>query len=393
MADSSLQRISYVEETTPGETPEEQFQAVRFTGGSFPHTTDTTRSEEVRPDGQRGQMVRTNVSAAPDINIELSASTFDDFIEGVMRSDWSGELDLSADDVTASDNEDGTGKFESTALDLSEITVGQWIHVSGFDANDANGWFKVTAAEEDSVTVAPAPADDSNNDSNSISITGQYIRNGTEEHTYTLQRDFGDLEDKAEVIKGCRANQFDLSIDYGEIVTGTISFEGLRKELTEGYAGDGSEPEDASGTEVFNAVDHVRAIFTDADGQMSPVGVDVTSVSIALDQNARRQNAIGVLGAAGISHGSLDATGSLSMYLDADTWSYLQRYVDFEKFALALVFDDGQHGYVIEFPRIALTDEPGNVPGPDDDVMLEFDIAAEPGDVGGENKTIQICKR
>lgn len=390
MADSSQQRISYIQETKPGEIPEEAFQALRFTGGSFDHSTETTRSEEVRPDGQRSSMVRTNVSASPSINIELSAKTFDDLIEGVMRATWSDSLDLSADDVSIEESDNGQGKISSVEADLSAITPKQWIHVSGFDTADANGWYKVVDVAEDEITVEPFTASDSNGDSKTIHITGSYIRNGTKAHSYALQRDYGDLDEGVEVIHGCRANQMDVSVDYGEIVTGSVSFEGLKKELRESLAGNGSV-DDAPGTEIFNAVDHVRAVLTSAEGSMSAVGADVTSINIALDQNARRQNAVGVLGAAGIAHGSLDATGSLSMYLDAESWSYLERYVDFQKFGLAIVFDDGENGYVFEFPRVALTDEPGNVPGPDDDVMLEFDFAAEPGE--SYDKTVQICKR
>lgn len=392
MADSSLQRISYIKESEPGTVPEDEFQALRFTGGSFPHSTDTTRSEEVRPDGQRGQMVRTNVTAAPSINIEFSAQTFDDLIEGVMRSEWSDGVNKEGDDVKVTSSGDGKrGKIESDTLDFSDVTPRQWVHVSGLDTADANGWYKVIEASSNSLTVEPVTATDDNSAGKTVKIVGSYIRNGTQTHSFAFQRDFGDLgEDYVELIPGCRANQLDLSIDDGEIVTGSISFEGLKKELREGLAGNG-KVNDAPGTEIFNAVDHVKAIMADVEGEMAPIGVDVTSASIALDQNARRQGAIGVLGAAGISHGSLDATGSLTLYLTGDSWDYLQRYLDFKKFGLALVFDDGTHGYVIEFPRIALTDEPGNVPGPDDDVMLEFDFGAEPGE--DYDRVVQIIKR
>lgn len=387
MADSSQQQISYQQEISLGEIDDSSpFHGLRFTGGSFPHSTETSRSEEVRPDGQRAGTIRTNVTAAPSVNIEFSPRTFDDLLEGVMRDEWSDSLSLTGSDISTTDNNDGTGSIESTEIDFSSVEPRQWVHVSGFSEDGVDGWYKVLEVNDESLTVAPAPSEAST--SSEVTIEGQYLRNGTKSMSYALMRTFGDIDDKYEVIKGCRANQFDLSIESGSIVTGSISFEGLRKELMEEHPG--TETEDAPGTEVFNAVDHVKAVLTSHDGEMAPVDADVMSANIALDQNARRQNAIGTLGAAGIEHGSLDATGSISLYLTADSWKYLESYVDFEKFGLAIAFSMPDGSYVFEFPRIALTEEPGNVPGPDDDVMLEFDFSAEPGEE--YDKTVQIVK-
>ena len=388
MANSSQQQLSYQEETALGEIKSDApFTRLRATGGSFGHATDTARSEEVRPDGQRAGTIRTNVSATPSFNIEFSPTTFDDLIRGIMRSQWSDMIELVASDVEAVDDGDGTGKLESSEIDFSDVTERSWVHVDGFSESGANGWYKVVEASESALTVAPAPKAAAAGDE--VTIRGSYIRNGVDSNSYALMRTFGDLPGKYEVIKGCRVNQFDLSIESGSIVTGSISFEGLRKELMSDHPS--TETEDAPGTEVYNAVDHVRAVLVDDEGQMAPLEADVMSVSIALDQQARRQNAVGTLGAAGIEHGSLDATGSISLYLTADSWRYLESYVDFKKFGIALAMDQADGGYVFEFPRVALTSEPGNMPGADDDVMLEFDFNAEPGET--YDRTVQIVRR
>jgi len=388
MANSSQQQVAYQEETALGKIKSDApFTRLRATGGSFPHATDTARSEEVRPDGQRAGTIRTNVSATPSLNIEFSPTTFDDLIRGIMRSQWSDMIELVASDVEAVDDGDGTGKLESSEIDFSDVTERSWVHVDGFSEPGANGWYKVVEASESALTVAPAPKAAAAGDE--VTIRGSYIRNGVDSNSYALMRTFGDLPGKYEVIKGCRVNQFDLSIESGSIVTGSISFEGLRKELMSDHPS--TETEDAPGTEVYNAVDHVRAVLVDDEGQMAPLEADVMSVAIALDQQARRQNAVGTLGAAGIEHGSLDATGSISLYLTADSWRYLESYVDFKKFGIALAFDQPDGGYVFEFPRVALTSEPGNMPGADDDVMLEFDFSAEPGET--YDRTVQIVRR
>lgn len=393
MADSSQVEVSYQIESSFGTVDSgSAFNAVRFTGGSFPHGTDTTRSNEVRGDGQRGGTFRTNVTAAPSLDIEFSPTTFDDFLKGVMRSTYSTSVNASGTDVTATDNTDGTGSFDSSAdIDFTTTNIAnyQWVYVDGFSTDGANGWFKVTNITSGSLTVEPAPADDSNSGGNSISFSGEYIRNGTTDVSYALQRQFKDLSSKYELIKGNRIGSMNLSVEPGSIVTGSMAFEGLKKELADSNAG--SSTNSVTATEVMNAVDQVQAVMTDTDGNFAPISGDVMSLSFEFNQNTRRQNAVGSLGAVGIEQGSIDATGSISMYLDGDTWSFLQTYVDFSKFGLAIVMDDGTNGYVFEFPRIALVSEPGNQPGPDEDVMLSFDFAAEPG--SNTDKTVQISKR
>lgn len=393
MSDSSQVEVSYQVETTFGTVDSgSAFTALRHTGGSFPHGTETARSNEVRGDGQRGGTFRSNVTASPTLNIEFSPTTFDDFIKGIMRDTWSTSVTASGTDVTSTDDADGTGSFDSaTDIDFTttNIDVGQWVYVSGFTSEGSNGWFKVLGVSAGTLDVAPAPADDTNSGGNSISFEGEYIRNGTTDISYALQRQFKDLSNKWELIKGNRIGSMDLSIEPGSLITGSMAFEGLKKTLETSNAGNAIN--DASSTGIFNAIDQVSAIMTDRDGNIAPISGDVMSLSLSLNQNARRQNAVGTLGATGIKLGSIDATGSLSLYLDGDTWAILQDYVDFTKFGLALVMDDGTNGYVFEFPTIALTSEPGNIPGPDDDVMLEFDWAAEPGE--SYNKTVQVSKR
>ena len=65
-------------------------------------------------------------------------------------------------------------------------------------------------------------------------------------------------------------------------------------------------------------------------------------------------------------------------------------------FALAFALTDGTgNRYHIEFPQIAITSEPGEIPGLDTDKMASFDFDAEAGGSFGTSaveKTIQICR-
>jgi hypothetical protein len=386
-ADSSRVRISYIKQSGKGSIPNEAFQAVRHTEASFGMPQETSRSEEVRGDAQRGGAVRVGLNPEASISMELTAKTFDSLIEGLMRSSWSDDVDI-ADTLISADN---TGsKFVGPGWLNENIEPGMWVFVSGFEAGGANGWFKVQSVSETDLVVSPAPADDSNAEENEIKVQGSFIRNGTDTPYYALQLEHLDLTNKFRLIKDARIGQMDLSIDARSRVTGSLQAVGAEFDLPNEKAGNG-QVEDAPDTEILNTSDHLDGVFINGelfDG-------DVMSFSLSANMNPRRQNAVGKIASADIGLGSLDASGSIAVYLSDATWDdLLVKYKDFVKLSLAFALKDSQgSGYVFEMPRVALTNEPGAVPGPDNDVMLSMEFAAEPADIGDESKTFQICRR
>lgn len=388
MADSSQIELSYIEETTFGEVPNSPFERIRHTGGTFGATTNTTRSSEVRGDAQRSGAVRTGLEPNATLNFELSGKSFDDFIKQVMRDDWSTAANVSASDISADSANDKFVSSSSVDFTTTEIVKGQWVFIDGFSDTSINGWYKAedvgqsTAGEL--VVANSVPADEASG--NSITIKGSYIRNGTDEPSMSLQLEHLDLSSKYRLIKGARIGQMSMSFGADEIITGSFEAVGLDHELPGSASGDGSV-NDAPDTEVLSSVDGVTEVWID-DKKVSD---GVTNFSMTLNQNARRDNAIGNLTSFDIGLGSLDASGSINFFLSDNAWSELQDYLNFTKFGLAIGFSDGNgNGYVVEFPRAVRTNEPGNVPSNDETVELQFDFAAEPGE--SYNKTVQISR-
>lgn len=394
MADSSQVQISYVKQDSKGSVPTSSFQAVRHTGGSFGAPLETQRSNEIRGDAQRGAAVRAGLNPEAGIDMELSAKTFDDLIQGLLRSTWSTAAAVSDSSVIeASNTSSAFISSDDTTLDWTSknITEGQWVFVDGFADDNINGWYKVTSISSTDLGVTPAPpSDDTNSEGNEITVEGSYIRNGTTDNYYALQAEFGDLTDKYRLISDCKIGSMDLSVDARSTVTGSFSFQGVSHELKTAKSGDGSVNA-APTTEILNTTDHVHGIYingTKFEGA-------ITSFSLSANMNPRRQNGVGKLTSEDVALGSLAASGNLSVYLTDSQWdNLLQKYIDFNKISIAIPFEDPDgNGYVFELPQIALTNEPGNIPGPDEDVMLDFDFEAEPGTIGNENKTIQVSRR
>ena len=88
---SSQTELSYVAEDTWGELPSPAaFQAIRITGESLKITNESVVSDEIRPDRNVPDTILVGGDASGGIDGELSYGTFDDFIESVLYSTWSG---------------------------------------------------------------------------------------------------------------------------------------------------------------------------------------------------------------------------------------------------------------------------------------------------------------
>jgi len=322
MADSSLVEISYTPETNFGETPNNAFEKLRHTGGTFGVTTNTTRSSEVRGDAQRGGSVRTGLEPNATVNMELSGQTFDDFIRDAVRSTgWSTAANVSGSDISA--DSAGSKFVSSSSVDFTttNITKGQWVYVDGFTDTTINGWYKATdvgATTATELVVANAPPADEASGA-SVTMDGAYVRNGTADPSYSLQLEHKDLSSKYRLITGARIGQFSLDFSTDSIVTGSFQFQAKGHELKTTASGDGTVNA-APDTASFNAVDHVTGVYIDD----TLVSSEASAFSFQANANARRLNAIGSLEAVDIGLGSMDLTGSMTFYLDGDTWSQLQ---------------------------------------------------------------------
>lgn len=86
---SNRTAIRYVKEVTFGTTPATPtLKGIRYTGETLDYQVTSTVSSEVRPDRTTSDLIPTSATATGDINFELSAKSFDNFIESLMCSTW-----------------------------------------------------------------------------------------------------------------------------------------------------------------------------------------------------------------------------------------------------------------------------------------------------------------
>lgn len=384
MADSSQVQVSYLLETSLGVIPNSPFKVLRLTGGSnFGQTTNTVRSNEIRGDAQKAGTFRTDISASPSLNVELSPGTFDDFLEALLRGTWSTAVNITGTDISAT-----ASGFAATSTNLTtNVVVGQSVYVGNFANTAINGWYKVTAVTSTAMTTTPAPPTTAAAGA-SVSIRGSNLRNGQTERSFALQKRHTDLTNKYILLKGNRVGTGSFTIQPGQLITGSFGCEALNAVTTTSGAGNGSVTA-AGTTQVLNAVDNVFRVML---GGIEVTNTLITQIQFNVNMNPRRQNAIGTLGARGIGMGAAEVTGTIEMFLDDNSWAQLTNYLAFTKQSLSFAMSINGTGYVIEFPNMVFTNEPGTIDGNDTDTLLKFTFSAEPGTIGSSTSTIQVTR-
>ena len=388
MSDSNRIQVSFLREADWGTTPAAAFTELLLTGGTMAHALETIRSAQIRSDAQAADMKRVGADANATYNVEWSAGAFDELLRGGIRADadWSAAVNISGTDIAFV----SSGNYiTSTVTDLTTgVTKGQWVYVGGSPANA--GWWKVTALSTYSLTVTGGTLTDEGSGA-TITLKSSQIRNGTNTPSYSLQEEFLDLTNRLFLITGARIGNWGITISPKAIINGTFGFQGKSIAQAAAKAGNGSVTASA-GNDVMSEVD----AFTDVWIDNTAVAWDVFQASLSVATATRPQTQLGQLAKRGIGLGTLSLTGNIETYLDDDSWAVLGDMLAFTKFPLAFALSDGNgNRYHVELPQVALSGEPGDIPGIDTDKMLAFDFAADAGGSFGATsleKTIQICR-
>lgn len=372
ISDTSRGRVGYIEEVTPGVTPASALQDLRFTGESISNGFTNETSSEIRSDRQITDSILVGSEPAGDINFELSFATYDDFLEGALFSDWSTAVAISATDLSAA-NADNSYNSTSTDFTAENLNVGQWIKVAGFTDSSNNGYCRVVSIAATKLVVSGLTlADEAAGDT--VTMSGQFLSNGTTEHYYTIEKQFTDLSPVEFLpFKGMKVSGLSLSIASNSILTGSFSFMGLTAGASaNATAGSGSYT--ASNTnDVYNASSNIGNIRE--NGVALGSTTYVTGLDLSLDNGLRSQKAIGNLGPVGIGDGRCNVTGTLtSFFSSADLYDKLANNtatsLDFR------VTDSSGNVYVIDLPRIKLQAGSVDISAADADVEFPADFQA-----------------
>ena len=374
-ASSSLTQLSAIKETTWGETPvvgTPRFR--RFTGESLAFALTKDTSKEINPSRQVSSLIPTKAEVSGGLSIELSLKEHDDFMESAMMDAWSfyGTNGISTAALASFTANTLTFDSAPTGADaLTNLAVGQWFRIvdPGTALPAANkGIFQVQARTATSITVAGTPFT-VDAVSKLVRISSAKLTHGITRSSYSIEK-YHPEANQYFVFRGMQVAKFGLRIESGSIVNGSIDFMGSTS------ANGGSTFMPGAATDAFtgdslNAVTGVMSVLMDGTPIRTLMQTEVKSFSFDFDNKLQGLEAVGFLGNADVMAGRIDLKGSLQVY-----FANGQLYNDFINsvaHSLTFVLKDPKtgEGYVLEFPRIELSDAKTNAQNLDQPVMLE----------------------
>lgn len=386
MSSSNQVRVAFIEESAYGETPVAgDFQTARFTSETLSGTPETTESQQIRTDRMSSGQVTTGLTLAGDLNIELAKEdAIDDFFESAMYNVWQTPAAVTID-LTI----DNTAKtLDRTGGDFNiDVRIGDFLTLTGFAASGNN--VQVQVASIVSATqikyIGPTGMSDETGSGTTFKVA-DYIEIGTTKKSFSMEKAFLDLTDKAINYKGMIASGFSLSVAYGSLITGAFNFSGNDYSPVDAagdFITDGRTITPPATSQTFNGSVDMPIIANDATGVFQEAGFCIQSVDINLNNNLTAQTCIGFTAPQDYSEGTAAIENSISAYLSDGNWSFLSKKLSQEPFALGFQLKNsgGFYGFYIPALQVSFDDPAGA--GINQDVILSMSGTAKVAADGG----------
>lgn len=442
MSNADRTTLQIVEETVAfGTKPASGFEKIRFTNESINRTTSTANSAMIRDDRNIADVVRTNVVAQGDIGQEFSVPDSGiqaDLLEAAIGAasqtavtptvvNTATTLNIHTYDASPGGDVPTHGFEDDTNTVFSVFAAGEWIrcepanNTNGTDPLNAltgsvtgGGYFKIkevlAAGGSLELEGSRIVSDGTMVATGHIREEDANFRNGVAERSFSIEKMFNDLADnEGESATGMTVGSFNLSVSPESIITNTFTFMGkdvkhLNTITSSGQTGPTTQ-------KILSSVDNVAGIYiktgtTGEAANLRPLD-GVTSFDLTIENNLRTRTEIGELGAQSIGQGSINVSGSLTVYYDEDSGDIAESiYEGFEDSAISIVLEEAKvneaknfvsqgtknptPAIIFEMPRVKITSLTRNATGTGSDVMAEIGFTAFYDPSPGLDGTIDI---
>ena len=392
MSSSNRVRLAVIPETVYGETPAVgDFQEARFISESLSGTPETTESQQIRSDRLSSGQVVTGLTVGGAINFELAKEAMiDSFIESAMFNTWQTSLAVNQDmviDTLAKTIERATGDW------VTDVAVGDIITLSGF-LNTENNTQVMVLELVDTVTIRyvgkglvdELGAGTSFKKADKIDI-------GTTKKSFSIEKVFQDLSNKAIIYKGEVVSEMSMNIAYGEIVNGAFTFAGNYAQPVDNaldFITNGRTVTPAETSNSLNGSVDMPFIVTQDGAVLDEATFCIQSIELTLNNNLRAQTCIGSAAPKNQTEGAAQIEISMSAYLADANWDMLTKKLSQEPISIGFMVKnlDGYYGFYL--PAIQLSFEDPASGGQNQDVILSMSGTAKVG--SNQEKSLTMYK-
>lgn len=367
MSDANLTKLLFKKETTFGVVPagNPKFQELRFLSSGLSHSKLTVMSDEIRSDRARSDLIQVGKDAAGPVETEFICGAYDDFIlAALLAQSWTtGSVTMAGTTTSAG----GVTWFTRASGTFSAALKGAkyvWIN-SIYAAND--GIKRVVSCTDTVLTWAG----DGSNQTETISVTYKYARNGVYLDSFSLEQQYLSLATPHYIaLLGMVVNQWSLNMEAQARVLQTFDFLGTKAVSDDATVGDGS-PTDPSTRYICNTTGNIGGLIWDNAAFTS----NVMSFTMALNNNLRNRPAISSETTLKHGKGRCEPNGTLNCYFEsAALWESFLAHTA-ASLLLPIIDPDGNlcsiHMPHLEFPSGFPT-----ITGINSDVMLPLEYNA-----------------
>lgn len=273
----------------------------------------------------------TKVEVAENLVVEANPPSGAKLVKVGVHSD-AGEFDVDASGSLP--------KITSATYDFTDLGLnpGEWIFVGGdaslnkFSTAANNGWKRVksVAAGEIILDKSSATMVTEANTTQEVQIfIGRFLRNETgssiKRRTYQLERTLGAKDNalpnqiQSEYLEGSVPNELVLNLATAEKLTADLSFTSMLHTLRDGAtgvkAGDRPSLTETDAYNTSNDVTRVKmSIVDEASANPTALFAYITEASLTITNNVSPNKVIGVIGAADMTAGNFDVSGTMTVY-------------------------------------------------------------------------------
>lgn len=391
MSSSNLVRIAFIKESVYGETPGSgDFSQSRFTSDTLSGSPETTESQQIRTDRYSSGQVVTGLTVGGDINFELAKEEeLESMLESAMYNAFTPSTPVAVNltvDITAKTITRASGDFNN------DVAIGDVLTLTGFA--DANNNTEVMVVAINSATEVKYVGEETMVDEAGSGTSFQVadkISIGTTRTSFSIEKAFLDLTNKAIIYKGMIASAFTISATYGEIVTGNFSFSGNSYQAVDA-AGDFITNlrtiNDPATTNSMNGSIDMPFLVSSAVGVLDEATFCIQSVEIDLNNNLTAQTCIGEAAPKDYSPGTAQIGVNITAYNSDETYDLLTKKLTQESFAVGYLIKNVDGFYGFYMPAIQVSFDDPSSAGINQDVLINMSGVAKVGPNGESPLTI-----